>query len=295
VSQLSNVSLYDLIGNCIVDGTFVQGGFAAIEKKKTEDRWQIPAKERQRQAEDEKRQAALTALVMELNAIYKIKFTFGRTPNTRGFFTAQETIKIKRNAIHKIESTFGPPNTREFLTAYETIRYVKMGATKLFLGEREWDVLEIKNDRALLIADKCIGTMPYHNSNCCITWAECDLRNYLNKEFYDTSFSAGEKKIIMTVRNRNSNNMIYGTNGGWNTQDKVFLLNIEEVKKYYESNEKRKSDVWWWLRSPGNFNQCAAGVDVDGSIDYSGSIEEYKGGVRPAVWINLIAGQRKQQ
>ncbi len=94
--------------------------------------------------------------------------------------------------------------------------------------------------------------------------------------------------------------------GGNNTTDKVFLLSIDEVKKYFHSDEARKvkatayakaqgayvnsdnGNSWWWLRSPGYITGRAAYVLTYGSIYYNGDyVDNSFGTVRPALWINL--------
>lgn len=61
-----------------------------------------------------------------------------------------------------------------------------------------------------------------------ITWADCELRKYLNGEFYD-KFSEINKSRIIPVTNKNPDNPWYGAKGGEDTQDNIFLLTIEDV------------------------------------------------------------------
>ena len=45
---------------------------------------------------------------------------------------------------------------------------------------------------------------------------------------------------------------------------------------------------WWWLRSPGDYKQCAAYVYSDGNVIEEGLIVNYcDRAVRPALWVNL--------
>ena len=117
----------------------------------------------------------------------------------------------------------------------------------------------------------------------------------------------------------NSKNQCYSgweTNGGNNTQDKVFLLSYKEAYVYFDvtednfSNKKSRvaptayaiaqgADVnsycktadgtdagWWWLRSPGGIQNYAERVDTRGSLfDYR--VDDASGSVRPALWVNL--------
>ena len=100
-------------------------------------------------------------------------------------------------------------------------------------------------------------------------------------------------------------NPIYDTNYKNATNDRVFLLNITEVNKYFSSDSARqcrptdyavangayKSNdnvCWWWLRSPG-YRQCSATI-----VYYGGDVNEPGYGVsndgyavRPAMWITI--------
>ena len=132
-------------------------------------------------------------------------------------------------------------------------------------------------------------------------------------------FSTIEQGAILTTSIDNSKSQglsIWDTNGGNNTQDKIFLLSCAEANKYFgvtreDSNNMRSrvsltayalqagaypSDSiktadeaaagWWWLRSPGRTQNCAAYVLPDGALSYS-SVNNGLVCVRPALWINL--------
>ena len=108
-------------------------------------------------------------------------------------------------------------------------------------------------------------------------------------------------------------------NGGADTQDKLFLLSLEEAMEYggystleefynkgseklkaiptdyavaqgaYQSSSSMLNGTgccWWWLRSPGRYGNFASYVNYDGSLNYVGVSSVY-GAVRPAFWLNL--------
>jgi len=188
----------------------------------------------------------------------------------------------------------------------------------LSFGGYDWRVLDIQSNRALIITEDIIEQRPYHDAYKDITWADCALRKYLNGEFYD-KFNATDKSKIIPVINKNLDNQWYGSKGGADTQDSIFLLSIEEVCKYFgdstsklqnrgknqrywferkdENNSKRiarlhgkEGSWWWWLRSPGRVNVKAVYIfGTDGNIGIKGNISDGKctGGVRPALWLKL--------
>ena len=183
-------------------------------------------------------------------------------------------------------------------------------------GTYTWRVLDIQEDRALIVSEHIIEQRVYHNINSTITWAECSLRDYLNSDFYNSSvFSNEDRSKIVQITNVNEDNQWYGTPGGENTQDKIFLLSIAEVVQYFgDSGQLANPDstpywwaiidqfninriatfngvaTWWWLRSPGEYGNRASDVGSDGHINLDGewaSPDYYHIGVRPALWLNL--------
>ena len=178
-------------------------------------------------------------------------------------------------------------------------------------GKYKWRVLDVQNSKALILSDMVLERRYYNEEYEVITWEQCTLRKYLNGEFLN-SFSADEKSRIAETTIKNDNNQWYGTNGGNTTKDRIFLLSLEEVVKYFGDSgqlKNRKKDqlyiddkyntsriaydtnneaCWWWLRSPGNYGGNAAHVSFVGGVGvYGHFVDGFSGGVRPALWLNL--------
>ena len=185
---------------------------------------------------------------------------------------------------------------------------------KIIFGNIFWQVLDVKGDSALIVTKDIIALQWYHHSFVDITWEESELRRYLNNEFYH-SFHEEEKGKIRAVVNRNPDNQWFRTKGGPNTTDKVFLLSLEEVCKYFgdstenlqikgnqkwlisdENNPKRQVKFgnayhWWRLRSPGYYGRTSASVNAQGNVYVRGNgvygRPKDGGGVRPALWLKI--------
>jgi len=113
-------------------------------------------------------------------------------------------------------------------------------------GGLQWRILEVKDGTALIISEQIIARRAFHRRYIDITWEECSLRDYLNREFYNNKFTLEEKARILETRNSNPPNPWYGTKGCADTIDKIFLLSIDEVVKYFGDsgdlkNKKRKN------------------------------------------------------
>ena len=115
----------------------------------------------------------------------------------------------------------------------------QIGAVISF-GGLDWRVLDVKDNRALIITKDLIEQRQYNDAGeeegagagDNVTWETCTLRKYLNGEFYE-KFTKEEQKHIAETEIQNPNNMWYDTNGGNDTTDKIFLLSLQEVDKYF--------------------------------------------------------------
>lgn len=155
-----------------------------------------------------------------------------------------------------------------------------------------WIVLDKRENKVLVISEQLIAKKQYHEANAAITWGNCTLRKWLNDEYLNSAFSDSERKAILSTTVVNKDNAAYGTAGGNDTTDYIFLLSIDEVKKYLSTDEARVATYkdggadWWWLRSPGRLSNSAADVYSHGSVSASGNRVRNYGGVRPAFWID---------
>ena len=188
-------------------------------------------------------------------------------------------------------------------------------------GGHTWRVLDVQGNRALLLSEYVLEERAYHHTLTNVTWENSSLRHHLNNEFFN-SFSVADRTRILQVRNINSNNPWYGTNGGNDTYDRIFLLSLEEVVRYFgdsgqlanrplvnpiynmyalaiddQYNSRRVAHDTignarnWWLRSPAQANDLVVTIDFIGNVHISG-----RGGdvsqttvvrVRPALWLSL--------
>ncbi len=104
----------------------------------------------------------------------------------------------------------------------------------------EWIVLDVDGDKALITSKYVLDCVDYNDNSLNklqeITWESCSLRKWLNEDFYYTAFSREDQIKIVETLNTNDGNIYYDTEGCSDTWDKVFLLSIEEIKKYFSIN-----------------------------------------------------------
>ncbi|MBO4927877.1 MAG: hypothetical protein J5379_06480 [Clostridiales bacterium] len=166
--------------------------------------------------------------------------------------------------------------------------------------EIQWIVLD-KNDDGVLLLSKYVLDGHEIDFYRDVTWEECSMRAWLNDEFLNEAFSSGEQNRILTTRVVNQDNPYTGTPGGNDTDDKVFLLSVDEVEKYvrripdrlgqttrYAETVTYATITHWWLRSRGDniFYYCV--IDLNGTVSYrDGTVDIGNFGVRPAIWVDL--------
>lgn len=171
----------------------------------------------------------------------------------------------------------------------------------------KWTVLDRLNEFALLITKDIIKTMPYNYLWSPTNWRDSNIRLWLNYDFYDIAFNDDEKKHVRRVITENVGNHTNNVIDEFQTLDHVFLLSIEEAKKYFKYSKDymaigteyaKKEGLWisrystsegysvWWLRSPGNSFSAAAIVYAAGGIGYNGDGVATRGnGLRPCIWV----------
>ena len=176
-------------------------------------------------------------------------------------------------------------------------------------GEKEpivWRVLQKNPDSLLLISQHGLDVVPYDPANKPITWKDCGLRAWLNRDFADTAFTAAERERLVYVRNANPANPQFKTPGDVDTVERIWLLSIDEAKRYFKDDLDRMcyptpyarskgaytvpddGMCWTWLRSPGKDPVHAACVYTFGNVEPEGCGVYYTiGCVRPVIKVKL--------
>lgn len=214
-------------------------------------------------------------------------------------------------------------DSEEKLVEIDHLRYVNVDVGEIIsfgkfkqnitLDPVKWKVLTRIGTRVLVVSEKVLDCHEYGGE----TWKDSTIRSYLNGEFFNKAFTSEEQAMIPTVTVKNPDNETYGTYGGGDTEDKIFLLSLDEVKRYIADgnqtpdHEARRAEgtswaldkydelmppntlytrydtMLWWLRDPAE-KSCHMYVTILGNLNTEGArIGFDRGGVRPAMWIDL--------
>lgn len=129
---------------------------------------------------------------------------------------------------------------------------------KVQVGASLWIVLDKQEDKVLCIKYKPLSNIIYNDEEIDVTWESSQIRKYLNSDYIKKIFCEEEVANLLQTVVITSDNLKYKTKGGNQTQDKLYILNSDEVIKYESvlTNTVKKSS---WLRSPGGL-QCAVSI-----------------------------------
>ena len=188
-----------------------------------------------------------------------------------------------------------------------------------------WRVLDCADDAVLLLSDRILECRRYHSELIETTWRDCDLRAWLNGEFFGTAFDDAEHELVLPTTCRDNGD------GTPDPVDRVFLLSVHEVRTlttvnsdarppraatgtafarlpkgdgcrlyvydkgverdYLMVNGARHGCSWWWtrtqLQAEGGSSARAAFVGARGDVKSYGRVNLAWYGVRPAIRLRL--------
>ena len=290
-------------------------------------------KEQEEAAKKRKRIIAIRASVAAACIVFVFVLTKVIIPNSKynsavALMNEGKIVEAYENLIALNGYKDSAEKASEIFSQYEIekIKIADVGDTLLFgayeqdndtsNGQEniEWQVLDKKDGKVLVISKYALDCQQYNEEDEGVTWETCNLRRWLNRDFYNAAFSEDVKKAIMQTTVTADKNPKCDTNPGSSTIDNVFLLSITEAEKYFSDDDARmcaptayaiaqgaytnsncktasgEASCWWWLRSPGEYQDGAAYVFAGGSV-CCGGLDVYGGGVcvRPALWINLAS------
>lgn len=231
-------------------------------------------------------------------------------------------LPLNNVVVNRAASSYGISNpVREAgVTTWDCIyfgNYAQSDSTGVRKEPVKWRVLSVNGDDAFLLADKNLDVHCYNETSGDVTWETSGIRDWLNSVFIKGAFSLAEQRAIRNTKVVNLDNPQYGSEGGNDTQDKVYLPSIEEVMNtgygFEAGDEESDTRVavntayvaaggssasgemepedesdFWWLRSSGDDNCFAANTDFDGSVNMFGiDVCDSNFAVRPVLHLDL--------
>ena len=162
----------------------------------------------------------------------------------------------------------------------------------------EWIVLDVKDDKLLLMSKYVLDATQYTYSEYGVTWKDSCPQYYLTDTIYTDAFSYLERKKLTT-------GTIDTEKGRFTSTEAVFALSSDEIEKYagvvssvydcypteyakaegaaVSSSEETAGKAFWWVRDERAFGTIMAPSSVAWvKTQYSETVY----GVRPAIWVD---------
>lgn len=194
------------------------------------------------------------------------------------------------------------------------------GTTKIVSGEEYWFKIEplkwwvlnysdVVNNNAnpVVISEYVLISAMKWGTTAISSWADsdCEVRSWLNQTFYNEAFDTADKENIKfsTIANNSLTDMTEGA--GESTEDNVWLLSINEIRKYFPTNDERKSiptdfilangaymdrtrNSYYWTRTINSSWQGATRVAfIDEYGNENKTDARYTKEIRPALTLNI--------
>lgn len=167
-----------------------------------------------------------------------------------------------------------------------------------------WKVVETDGDKLLLVAENILDMQKFYAVRSDTSWKAGTIRKWLNSTFMNGAFSEQELTKLLDTEVKTASNPETGVEGGETTTDKLFILSVDEILKYFPEQNDRCATATafaasrgvsvdpiygtsgYWTRTMGEDMQTVAYVYYYGGINYNGIMArtDYLG-VRPAMWI----------
>ena len=178
-------------------------------------------------------------------------------------YALQEGDVIRDDALY---ARLAAADWLDGMTELDGVAYYRVGLdqTPAAVGEREqhyrweyarpwhyfmisplrWRVLDVQEEKALLLADRMPDSVPFHEADENVSWGESMLRSWLNgysaaankqgidytgAGFIDRAFTPEQREAIVLTSCVNLPNQDYGTDSGADTEDRLFILSNAEV------------------------------------------------------------------
>ena len=215
-------------------------------------------------------------------------------------------IRIRTEAFNSLAPQNVPFEPKDF----EIVHFGKNTAnTRLYIDEEtgqrisrfrtedeidepiEWMVLDERDGMKLLLSNAYCSNRDdmarKENNKYRVQWSGSDLEQWLNSSFLKESFSPEEQAAIrpVVIQDKAEDGCSTYTEETEMTEDRVFLLSIEELMHYLPNAQDR---IWyqseWWLRSKTSESMCAV-VWKDGHLA-SNSGTRSNATPRAAIWVD---------
>lgn len=243
-----------------------------------------------------------TKVISYLVAVTMIAGTISLSPVTTTEVQAAATAKNVNLSISNSIAGITNPTSTNSSTAWE--------GTTVYYGDKAYYVLDkdgglnghsSKSGHMLLLLKGVLELSGRKFDDVNSDWNDenCDIRNDLNGDYFlnqSNGFTTTEKSAIgeTAINQGNTDNGGYTSYPTGERSNKIFLLDrgdLQNTAYGFTNNGTAQAEPactnWWWLRSPGNTDDKAMDMKIDGLVVDGHSVTVTNGSARPALNLKL--------
>ena len=160
-----------------------------------------------------------------------------------------------------------------------------------------WRVIDTDGKNSLLISQDIIDYKAFSESTVAeeTDWENSTLRQWLNEDFYNNTFSDEERNAIQlsTVQDYKADH-----EAGNQVQDYLFILSVDQAYSYFQTDadriahatdyakqQKEYSEDSWWLIDSYSSDLYKYLISPSGNISNMPRVNEPEG-IRPVMWVS---------
>ena len=161
---------------------------------------------------------------------------------------SEEIPQSNRYSFEEIENArvVSSYNNKATFESFDTVTfgtYEQDGESNNGKEEIEWIVLDKRGNEYLLLSKYVLDHHQFQSNKVdglSISWNNSEIRMWANTEFLNDAFSETEQKYVMQSSVENTINDYYNLRP---TEDRIFLLSIDEIIKYFGSKNANYDGV----------------------------------------------------
>ena len=215
----------------------------------------------------------------------------GQYDDAKAAFSELSGYKDSNSRITEIDSVLEhQQKEQQKKEMLDQLKDVSVGDAVDF-GNYEWYVVSTADNQVTLLCKDLVATKQF-SSKAYSTWETCELREWLNHEFYNKFSSVEKTVIIKTLHNTSNTNETEIIN---EYEDYVYLMDFSSAKRL--KNNLRECGSDWWVveydrihyeKGAGGYTGRSAArlVRATGWVENALSVTLEKG-VRPVITIQI--------
>ena len=153
---------------------------------------------------------------------------------------SQVNFEVNGTNVLDAKAGFDTENPDLVSASVNTSKFRTIDLGKLDGRPISWYVIDDSDEYLLLLSEKIIDTMPFHNGDTRVEWTNSTLYDYLNSDFINECFSSEEQDRLVFINDSdNAKVTMLSLNNLIDLYGRIYYIPEEfyGIKDYFEANK----------------------------------------------------------